>query len=185
QDLDAARVVFESGVPVVYIPGFFVGEKLRVSRPEMVEYIEGRGEVGDFLFELYEGHPLFGSHYARSKVLWDMVTIGYLVDPSWFHENEVAAMTLDDEQRWVPGMGAPVVEPIDVERDRIFEDFYDKMAAQDEGAGGTGGMGGPACEFTMCPMRCVDVDTDDQNCGTCGTICEAPDVCAGGVCTPG
>jgi hypothetical protein len=53
------------------------------------------------------------------------------------------------------------------------------------GAGGIGGAGGTMCEFTICPTGCVDLDTDEQNCGNCGNICEAPDVCAGGNCDPG
>ena len=127
QDLDAARVVFESGVELVYVPGYYVAEKLRVSRPEMVEYVQGRGPVGDFLFSLYEGHPLFGSHHAKSKVLWDLATIGYVIDASWFQTHTVPAMTLDASRRWVAGSGPPLLEAIDLDRDRIFRDFYDKL----------------------------------------------------------
>lgn len=129
QDIDAARVVFESGAPVVYIPGYFVGEKLRVSLPEMREYVEGKGVAGEFLFELYAG---LDDTVARSKVLWDMVTIGYLLDPTVFDERQVAPMTLDENRRWIPGTGLPVIEPIDFDRDRIFADFYAKIAAQAE-----------------------------------------------------
>ncbi|CAA0114222.1 Pyrimidine-specific ribonucleoside hydrolase RihB [Halioglobus japonicus] len=129
QDIDAARVVFESGAPVVYIPGYFVGEKLRVSLPEMREHIEGRGDIGDFLFELYSGLDNSG---ARTKVIWDMVTVGYLLDPTGFDERVVAPMTLGDDRRWIPGTGLPVVEPIDFDRDLIFADFYTKLAAQAE-----------------------------------------------------
>ena len=53
------------------------------------------------------------------------------------------------------------------------------------GIGGTGGVGGAMCEFTACPMGCVDLDTDEQNCGSCGNICEETDVCSGGICMPG
>lgn len=53
------------------------------------------------------------------------------------------------------------------------------------GAGGIGGAGGVICEFTICPTGCVDVDTDDQNCGSCGNTCDETDVCAGGICVPG
>lgn len=127
QDLDAARVVFESGVELVYVPGYYVAEKLRVSRPEMVEYVRGRGAAGDFLFDLYEGHPLFGSHHAKSKVLWDLATIAYVIEPSWFQTHTVPALTLDASRRWVDGRGAPFLEAIDLDRDRIFRDFYDKL----------------------------------------------------------
>lgn len=130
QDVEAARVVFESGTTVVYLPGYFVGEKLRVTRPEMVEYVQGRGEIGDYLFELYDGHPLFG-HYAHSKVIWDMVSVAYLVQPGWFLDESRAPLTLDSELRWTDGAGASVREVLDVDRDRIFRDFYDKLAAVD------------------------------------------------------
>ncbi|MGB3051421.1 MAG: hypothetical protein WBB42_10515 [Polyangiales bacterium] len=39
--------------------------------------------------------------------------------------------------------------------------------------------------FTICPTGCVDLDTDDRNCGKCGNVCEETDVCAGGDCVPG
>lgn len=130
QDVEAARVVFESGATVIYLPGYFVGEKLRVTRPEMVEYVQGRGAVGDYLFELYDGHPLFG-HYAHSKVIWDMVSVAYLVEPAWFLDESHAPLTLDADLRWAPGAGASVREVLDVDRDRIFRDFYDKLAARD------------------------------------------------------
>lgn len=131
QDVEAARVVFESGATVVYLPGYFVGEKLRVTRPEMVEYVQGQGAVGDYLFELYDGHPLFG-HYAHSKVIWDMVSVAYLVEPAWFLDESRAPLTLDADLRWMDGAGASVREVIDVDRDRIFRDFYEKLAAQAE-----------------------------------------------------
>ncbi len=130
QDVDAARVVFDSGAPIVYIPGYFVGEKLRVTLPEMREYVEGKGELGEFLFELYL--TLGSPEDIRSKVLWDMVTIGYLLDPTIFDERQVAPMTLDEDRRWVPGAGMPVIEPVDLDRDRVFADFYARLAAQAE-----------------------------------------------------
>jgi purine nucleosidase len=131
QDVEAARVVFESGATVVYLPGYFVGEKLRVTRPEMVEYVQGQGAVGDYLFELYDGHPIFG-HYAHSKVIWDMVTVAYLVEPEWFLDESRAPLTLDADLRWVDGAGASVREVLDVDRDRVFRDFYEKLAARGE-----------------------------------------------------
>jgi len=127
QDVDAARVVFESGVELIYVPGYYVAEKLRVSRPEMVEYVQGRGPTGHFLFDLYEGHPLFGSHHAKSKVLWDLATVAFVIDSSWFQTHTVPARTFDATLRWTAGTGSPLLEAIDLDRDRVFRDFYDKL----------------------------------------------------------
>ena len=52
------------------------------------------------------------------------------------------------------------------------------------GFGGDGGTGGTACEGTICGMLCVDLDTDDANCGSCGTLCAGMTTCVGGVCVP-
>ena len=52
------------------------------------------------------------------------------------------------------------------------------------GTAGIGGAGGTMCEFTMCPTGCVDLDTNDQNCGSCANICDETDDCNGGICVP-
>ena len=53
------------------------------------------------------------------------------------------------------------------------------------GVGGAGGAGGAICELTVCPTGCVDLDSDEQNCGACGNVCEETDVCNVGTCMPG
>ena len=57
------------------------------------------------------------------------------------------------------------------------------------GGGGTGGTDGGAavtdhCKSPskVCAGTCVDVETDNANCGACGTACGDGEVCAGGTC---
>ncbi len=52
------------------------------------------------------------------------------------------------------------------------------------GSGGQGGDGGPGCAAgeTSCAGTCVDLQTDPDNCGTCGSACGTGDVCCGGGC---
>ena len=58
------------------------------------------------------------------------------------------------------------------------------------GGGGnpTGGDGGPSpdagCTLTMCGGKCVDTQTDNANCGACGTACTAGTTCQAGACEP-
>ncbi len=44
---------------------------------------------------------------------------------------------------------------------------------------------GAACSFSgqvRCNGTCVDLDSDDRNCGTCGKVCPSGDFCSGGTC---
>src|SRR5438874_2363752 len=79
QDLPAARVVFDSGVPVVHIPCANVSEHLKTTLPEVERYVRGRGAIGDYLYELYLGHA--PDHFARSKEIWDISAIAYCSTP--------------------------------------------------------------------------------------------------------
>ena len=133
QDVEAARVVFESGVPLVYVPGFFVAEEIRVTRPEIQAHLAGAGPAATFLRELFEGYPLDGDHYAgRSKVIWDLAAVGWVLEPSWYESALVPTPTLDEELRWSARAGAPVMrEALDLSRDGLIRDFFARVAATD------------------------------------------------------
>ncbi|GAB5547208.1 MAG: nucleoside hydrolase [Sandaracinaceae bacterium] len=133
QDVAAARVVLASGVPFVYVPGFFVAEELRVTRPEIAANVEGAGALREYLFTLYENHPIDGDHFAgRSKVLWDMAVTAWALDPAWTESALVATPSLDETLRWSPRAGAPVMREVrDLHRDGVMRDFYARLAATD------------------------------------------------------
>ena len=60
------------------------------------------------------------------------------------------------------------------------------------GAGGGASCSALTCSFTCCPdsaggssITCADTTRDFQNCGTCGTLCNARRSCASSACTSG
>lgn len=129
QDVRAAQVVFGCGVPLVQIPCANIAEQLRTTLPEMAAYVKGKGAIGDYLYQIYEAYlPL---HYARSKVIWDISTIGYLVNPGWFTSEVRPAPVLRDDRTWE--VGSPSRHPFrvvtHVDRDGIFGDLFRKLEA--------------------------------------------------------
>jgi len=38
------------------------------------------------------------------------------------------------------------------------------------------------CQNTICNSVCVDTDTDDSNCGACGSVCGPGTTCVNGAC---
>lgn len=125
QDLHSVRVLFDSGVPLVYLPGYYVGEELRVTHPELQHHLDGSSPVGQFLFDIYDQHPLTGDHHAKSKVIWDIINIGWLLDPTWLTTHLVPTPVLGEDLRWEHPEGRPLMrEAIDVDRDAMFGDLF-------------------------------------------------------------
>jgi purine nucleosidase len=134
QDVAAAHVLFDSGVPLMYFPGFYMGAQLRLSLPEMETWVRGKGAIGDYLHHLYTNNPLHAQrgifdHFGRTWVIWDMINIAWLLEPSWVPTELVATPTLDDDLYWVPAAGPERLmrEAHGIDRDAIFRDFFRKL----------------------------------------------------------
>ena len=127
QDVPAARVLLDSGVPFVYLPGYYVGEELRVSRPDLDRHVREAGPVGDYLWRTVVEHPLYSlAEPGSSKVMWDLVNVAWLVDPAWLTTGLVPTPGLDDELRWTaPAAGRHLMlEATDIDRDAVIGDLY-------------------------------------------------------------
>lgn len=131
QDLPAARVLLDSGVPHVYLPGYYVGEQLRISGPELEAFVRGRGPLGDHLAELCATSHWFAEP-AASKVIWDLVDVAWVLEPSWLPSDLVPTPVLTADLRWERREGRHLMrEARAVQRDAVWQDLY---AALDEHA---------------------------------------------------
>jgi hypothetical protein len=120
-------VLFDSGVPLVWVPCKNVAEHLRTVPAEMEQYVRGRGPIGNYLADLVK-HYIPGE--ARSKVLWDITNIAYLLNPEWVPTKLLPTPKLNvDDLTW------DKTEPkrhlcrtsINVRRDPILLDFFQKL----------------------------------------------------------
>ncbi|MFO7918002.1 MAG: nucleoside hydrolase [Anaerolineae bacterium] len=132
QDVPAAQVVFDSGVPLVHIPCKNVAEHLRTTLPEMEAYVRGQGAIGDYLYQIFEDYR--EDHFAHSKVVWDISTVAYMHNPDWVPTAPRPSPVLLDDVTW--GMEDPTRHRIraayDVDRDAIFADLFYKLAERAE-----------------------------------------------------
>jgi inosine-uridine nucleoside N-ribohydrolase len=126
QDLPAARVLFDSGVALVRIPCINVAEHLRTTQAEMERFVKGRGAIGDYLFEIFSGY--YDQHYARSKEIWDIGPIAWLVDPAWVETTLVHSPILTNQQTWSHDSQRHLTrEARVIRRDPIFGDLFRKL----------------------------------------------------------
>jgi inosine-uridine nucleoside N-ribohydrolase len=138
QDLVSTRLVLDSGVPLVYIPGYHVGAQLRLSLPEVETFVRGRGALGEYLHHLFTHNPLWplagidGLTPHHSWVTWDLVCIAWMLQPVWLPGTLVPTPRLGDDLRWQrPEPGRHVMREVHaVQRDAIFGDLFARLAVQ-------------------------------------------------------
>jgi inosine-uridine nucleoside N-ribohydrolase len=128
QDVHASHVLLDSGVPLVHVPCCNVTEHLRTTQPEIERYVRGAGPIGDYLADIYAGH--FTDHFARSKVIWDVGAVAWLVNPMWVPTAVVHSPVLTTEGTWSHDPRRHLIrEALWTNRDAIFGDLFGKLAA--------------------------------------------------------
>ena len=128
QDVPAARLVFDCGVPFVQIPCMGVTSHLLTTVAELEAYVSGRGAIGDYLVEIVKGYE--DNHVGWSKQIWDIAAIAYLIDPSWVPTQLVHSPILTDQVTWSVDRSRHLIRYANtIHRDPIFRDLFAKLEA--------------------------------------------------------
>jgi len=135
QDLIASQLLFDCGVPLVYLPGYQVGAQLRISQPEMELWVKGKGAIGDYLYDLYMNNPLHAyrqpeEFFGRSWIMWDLINVAWVLNPQWVPSDLMPTPLLSDDRYYQEGGSErPLMrEAYGVSRDAVFRDFLGKLA---------------------------------------------------------
>ena len=127
QDAHAARIILDSGVPLVLVPCSGVTSHLLTTVPEIERYVEPCGAIGHYLAAIVKSHS--NSRSAWSKVIWDIAGTAYLVNSSWISTELVASPILTDQLTWSIDRSRHFIRVATwVKRDPIFGDVFAKLA---------------------------------------------------------
>ncbi len=127
QDIHAAQVVFNCGIPLVQIPAGGVTDHLTTTIPELEYYLNGKNEIGTYLTKLVSG--VKGGKYAASKVIWDIAGTAYFTVPNGMTRVIQHTPILTNDGYFVPDdKGAPMVYVKGIKRDPIFADVFSKIS---------------------------------------------------------
>lgn len=103
EDLVASRIMLESGVRMLYFPGFPSGQTLQLSFPEMEAWYKGRGPVSDAIYNRFNNNPdaqFTGLGYGRyrsigtTRVMWDIGNFMPFILPNLLSVTAVPAARL-------------------------------------------------------------------------------------------
>ena len=127
QDIPAARLALDCGVPLILIPCEGVTRMLSTTVPELERYLEPTGPLGAFLTDRVRSYS--DDHLAWSKPIWDMAPVAQLVDGRWTPSDLVHSPLLSDRATWSQDRSRHLIRCVrSVDRDEIFRDFFVKMS---------------------------------------------------------
>ncbi len=131
QDVFAARIIFDSGVPFVQIPCRNVASHLLTTLPELETHVAGKSAIGDFLTSTVRGYH--SDHYAWAKEIWDISATAYLVNPNWVATQLVHSPILTDQMTWSHDPSRHFMRvATQLNRNAIFADLFKKLETADE-----------------------------------------------------
>ncbi|CAI6076590.1 nucleoside hydrolase [Cohnella sp. JJ-181] len=126
QDAHAARVAFDSGVPLVLLPCMGVVSHLTTTLSEVRDHVKDKGALGSYLYETFRA--CMDDHVGRSRVIWDMTAIAWLIRPAWCPSELAPSPLVTDDCRWATAPGRHEIRYVShVDRDAIFSDLFAKL----------------------------------------------------------
>ncbi|WP_231571004.1 nucleoside hydrolase [Gordoniibacillus kamchatkensis] len=126
QDLHASRIVLNSGVPLVLIPCMGAASHLQTTLSEIKDYVQPKGPIGQYLYDTYE--RCSSDHFAKSRVIWDVAAIAYLVNEAWLPSVVTHSPLLSDDCRWSVDASRHFIRYVrHVHRDLVFRDLFGKL----------------------------------------------------------
>lgn len=123
QDLTAAQVLFDSGVPLFQLPCFGVVDHLVMSTAETKAYLAGDGGLGDFLHGRVSS--CFADPKGRSRVIWDISAPAVLVQPEAVKTDLRPTPWISSEGRYSFDSSRPLMRCLThIDRDAVFGRFF-------------------------------------------------------------
>jgi inosine-uridine nucleoside N-ribohydrolase len=157
QDVPAAQILFDSGTPVVLIPCMLSASHLTITAEEMKGRLWGKSDVGTYLADMvtanFDDAAIESSlmlkklylpglddipddvtaqfptrHISWSRIIWDISTVAYALNPNWTATRLVPSPILGDDMSWRQD---PARHPLRycsyVSRDHVFGDLFAKL----------------------------------------------------------
>lgn len=140
QDIAAAQCLFSSDIPMVHIPAGEVAEKLSITLPELADGIGRESILCDELYQRVAGYRIEVTNGVEgdsdsktwSKIIWDIATIAWLVDPRRSVQTEVKVrprLRADGSWEKRPDSSENRVRiAVDLDRARVFKKMFEALA---------------------------------------------------------
>ena len=138
QDVEAVKYVFNSKVKLTVIPCRNVASALLTTTYELEHFIGKCGEIGKYLCQIFKNFNIMyrdnkNDEIGESKVLWDMSAVAYVLNKDWFICKEISCPKILKDLSYKQTKAKHKVSfAMDINRNKIFQDFFIKMGYKKE-----------------------------------------------------
>lgn len=129
QDVAAARVVFNSGVPLIQLPCMGVVSSFAISEPELRQWLTGKNAFCDYIMEAtIEEARIVCPHKTWTKAIWDVTAAAWLIDGKFMKERLLPRPIPEYDDHWGRDETRPLMKYVyHINRDALFEDLFYKI----------------------------------------------------------
>ena len=131
QDVAAARVVMQSGVPFVQLPCMGVVSAFTVSKPELEFWLKGKNALADYLAEnTIKEADSYAEGTAWTRPIWDVTAVAWLLnDSDKFMESRIIPTPIPtyDNLYATDFNSYPMRYVYNIKRDALMTDLFRKL----------------------------------------------------------
>lgn len=132
QDIAAARVVFNSKVPLVQFPCRGVVDRFATTKYELEHWLRGKNELCDYLVDaVIREAESYASGTAWSRVIWDVCAVSWVTakEQTFFLDTKVKRPVPEHDGFLSTSPIRPFMTYIyNINRDNLFDDLFKRLA---------------------------------------------------------
>ena len=131
QDIAAARIVMNSGVPLVQLPCMGVVDKFSVSKPELEYWLKGKNKISNYLVEnTIQAAESYANGTPWTRCIWDVTAVAWLLnDEDRFMLSQIMPCpvpTYDNSYSCCPANHV-IRYVYNIKRDNLMDDLFKKL----------------------------------------------------------
>ena len=128
QDVAAAQVVFDSGIPLLQIPCLGVCTEFLTTVPELKYYLSGKNALCDYLVGATEAYMDRPGKKVCSKPIWDVTAVAGITRPDTLDIVEIPRPIVTDNEYYAFDAARPTYLYVRrIRRDPLFLDLFSKL----------------------------------------------------------
>lgn len=128
QDIAAARVVFDCGIPLVQLPCMGVVDRFATSKYELEHWLKGKNALCDYLCEnTIQAAESYAAGKPWTRVIWDVTAVAWLLneDSKFMQDRLVPSPIPEYDKHYAVNENRHFIKYVyRINRDALFEDLF-------------------------------------------------------------